>query len=183
MKDYSSEDASDVMVRSDFSMASDDHGSDEYVEGEDGQSADADHGYVELSENEVILKFSVTLMNKLRRSAFEEGIEIDELAGELINEGLAQRAAMDQQRGAPSHLMTRTGYVPPEANGNTHAQPFLSHHQNQGMPHRGGNNRRPPGGNNANGNNRRNNGQQRNGNRGNAVGGRPVNNNRQRGGR
>lgn len=131
---------------------------------EDGEP---EFGYVELSENEVILKFSATLMSRLKRTAYDEGIEIDELAAELITESLAQRAAQDAQRGSPSHLMTRTGYVPPDANGNV-AQPFLSHHQNgnhgQGRP---GQQRRPH-------NNRRN---QQRGNRGGGgnVGRSPMN--------
>lgn len=124
--------------------------------GETGQGESADgaeyedeaydeSGYIELSENEVVLRFSVTLMNKLKRAASDEGIEIDELAGELITEALSQRAILDAQRPGPSHLITRTGYVPPEA-GPTLSQPMLSHHQNnngnqRGQGRRGGNNK------------------------------------------
>ena len=136
---------------------------------EDG-AGDYEPGYVELSENEIVLKFSLNLMNRLKRASYDEGIEIDELAAELITEGLAQRAAQDAQRGAPSHLMTRTGYVPPDANGNV-AQPFLSHHGSGNHAQARPGNRRPNGG-------RRNN-QQRT-NRGGQVGGRPLNHGGQR---
>lgn len=113
------------------------------AEHEDGMYDES--GYIELSENEVVLRFSVTLMNKLKRAAADEGIEIDELAGELITEALSQRAILDAQRPGPSHLITRTGYVPPEA-GPTLSQPMLSHHQNgngnqRGQGRRGGHNK------------------------------------------
>jgi hypothetical protein len=117
-------------------------------EGEEDSVHDADSyddsGFIELSENEVVLRFSITLMNKLKRAAADEGIEIDELAGELITEALSQRAILDAQRPGPSHLITRTGYVPPEA-GPSLSQPVLSHHQNnngnQRGPGRRGNNK------------------------------------------
>ncbi len=116
----------------------------------DGQETEQpiDEGFIELSENEVVLRFSASLMSKLKKTAHAEGLEIDELAGELITESLALRAAADLQRsGGPSHLMTRTGYLPPDANGNSVSQPFLSHHQNgNGHANGRGGNRRNNGG-------------------------------------
>lgn len=116
-------------------------------------------GYIELSDNEVVLRFSVTLMNKLKRAAVNEGIELDELASELITEALAQRAVVDSQRGNPSHLMTRTGYVPPDAQGQTTAQPYLSHHLN--MPNHLSNQNRNNGNRRANQKNKPRSGQRR----------------------
>ncbi len=162
MKDSFVGDSDALMVRSDSVVMDDSEETSEGFEHSEEQEPGEESGYFELSENEIVLKFSVTLMNRLRRSAYDEGIELDELAAELITEGLTQRATQDAQRGAPSHLMTRTGYVPPDANGNV-AQPFLSHHQNGNGQGRGP--RRP-----------NNQGQRRNhqrGNRSGNVGGRP----------
>jgi len=82
---------------------------------------------------------------------------------ELVAEGVARRVFEDAQRPAPSHLMTRTGYVAPDANGNVQ-QPQLSHHGMQGNNrgnHNGHNNRRfnqnNRGGNHFQGRNRQNN--------------------------
>lgn len=140
------QDEGEVSVKPQFFLMNEDQESADYDQGSEG----SDEGYVELSENEVIIKFSVTLMNKLKRSAFEEGLEVDELASELITEGLAQRSILDAQRVGPSHLMTRTGYLPPDANGNSINQPMLSHHQNGMSQGRNAGNRR-------NNNNRRSN--------------------------
>lgn len=144
----------DVSVKSNMFLSGDEDVSEEY----DLEDSEQDGGYIELSENEVVLKFSFSLMNKLRKASYEEGIGIDELAGELITEGLALRAMQDSQASAASHLMTRTGYVPPEANGNMMAQPMLSHHggQNHNRGNRRTNNNGAPG-NNRRGRGNRNN--------------------------
>jgi hypothetical protein len=169
------QDEGEVAVKPQFFLSNDEQDSQDSADYDQGTEG-SDEGYVELSENEVIIKFSATLMNKLKRSAFEEGIEIDELASELITEGLAQRSILDAQRGGPSHLMTRTGYLPPDANGNSISQPMLSHHQNGMAQGRNAGNRRN------NNNNRRSNnrGSRGNGGMGGNSGRPQQNNNRAR---
>ena len=152
MKQYQQE--CEGSVKPEFFLANEEQ---ELSESDDREYSD--DGYIELSDNEVIMKFSITLMNKLKKSAFEEGIEIDELAAELIIEGLAQRAVVDANRPGPSHLMTRTGYLSPDSNGQNMSQPLLSHHQGNGSGNRNVQNRSPRG----RSNNRRGPQQQRNG--------------------
>jgi hypothetical protein len=96
------------------------------------------------SQNQILLTLSYSLMNHVRQVARMEGVFPEDILIELIAEGVTRRAFEDAQRPAPSHLMTRTGYVAPDANGNVH-QPQLSHHGMQGNQrgnHQGNNNRR-----------------------------------------
>ncbi|NBW81269.1 hypothetical protein EBR21_05895 [bacterium] len=96
------------------------------------------------NQNQILLTLSYSLMNHVRQVARMEGVFPEDILVELIAEGVTRRAFEDAQRPAPSHLMTRTGYVAPDANGNVH-QPQLSHHGMQGNQrgnHQGNNNRR-----------------------------------------
>ncbi|MFZ9519149.1 MAG: hypothetical protein ACO3A4_01605 [Silvanigrellaceae bacterium] len=96
------------------------------------------------NQNQILLTLSYSLMNHVRQVARMEGVFPEDILIELIAEGVTRRAFEDAQRPAPSHLMTRTGYVAPDANGNVH-QPQLSHHGMQGNQrgnHQGNNNRR-----------------------------------------
>jgi hypothetical protein len=90
------------------------------------------------SQNQIVLTMSYSLMNQVRQTARMEGVLPEDILIELIAEGVTRRAFEDAQRPAPSHLMTRTGYVAPDANGNVQ-QPQMSHHGMQGN-HRGGQN-------------------------------------------
>jgi len=97
-------------------------------------------------QNQIVLTLSYSLMNQVKQTARMEGVLPEDILIELIAEGVTRRAFEDAQRPAPSHLMTRTGYVAPDANGNVH-QPQLSHHGMQGNGnnrgnHNGHNNRR-----------------------------------------
>ncbi len=83
----------------------------------------------DFSQNQVQLALSWTLMNHLRYLARSEGIPLEDLLVELVSEGVTKRAFETHNRPAPSHLMTRTGYVhhtDPQT-GNM-SQPQLSHH-------------------------------------------------------
>lgn len=99
-------------------------------------------------QNQIVLTMSYSLMNQVRQTARMEGVLPEDILIELIAEGVTRRAFEDAQRPAPSHLMTRTGYVAPDANGNVQ-QPQMSHHGMQGN-HRSGQN-----GQNGQNNNRR----------------------------
>lgn len=121
------------------------------------------------SQNQIVLTMSYSLMNQVRQTARMEGVLPEDILIELIAEGVTRRAFEDAQRPAPSHLMTRTGYVAPDANGNVQ-QPQMSHHGMQGN-HRGGQN-----GQNSQNNNRRYNNNQSS-NRGNHFQGRNRQNN------
>ncbi|MEY3903844.1 MAG: hypothetical protein RL189_3150 [Pseudomonadota bacterium] len=144
-----------------------------YYEGEGYVAADESTGQ---SNNQILLTLSYSLMNQVKQVARMEGVFPEDILIELIAEGVTRRAFEDAQRPAPSHLMTRTGYVAPDANGNVQ-QPQLSHHSMQGHQrgnHQGHNNRRY----NQNGN--------QNGNRGNHFQGRNRQNqfkNKQRNGK
>lgn len=130
-----------------------------YYEGEGFVAADESTGQ---TGNQILLTLSYSLMNQVKQVARMEGVFPEDILIELIAEGVTRRAFEDAQRPAPSHLMTRTGYVAPDANGNVQ-QPQMSHHSMQGHQrgnHQGNNNRRY----NQNGN--------QNGNRGNHFQGR-----------
>jgi hypothetical protein len=127
------------------------YGDDEgYYEGEGFVAADESTGQ---TGNQILLTLSYSLMNQVKQVARMEGVFPEDILIELIAEGVTRRAFEDAQRPAPSHLMTRTGYVAPDANGNVQ-QPQMSHHSMQGH-HRGnhqGNNRRYNQSGNQNGN-------------------------------
>ncbi|NBX15994.1 MAG: hypothetical protein EBR09_01370 [Proteobacteria bacterium] len=153
-------------------------GGEQYAEGYAGNAADASGYYEEegyypeentqgtseyAGQNQIVLTLSYSLMNQVRQVARLEGVFPEDILIELIAEGVTRRAFEDAQRPAPSHLMTRTGYVAPDANGNVQ-QPHLSHHGMQGNQrgnHQGHNNRRFHQ-NNGNNNNRGNHFQNRN---------------------
>ncbi len=136
---------------------------------QDGEGYYEEDGYAgqeaagQFGHNQIVLTLSYSLMNQVRQTARMEGVLPEDILIELIAEGVARRVFEDAQRPAPSHLMTRTGYVAPDANGNVH-QPQLSHHGMQGNNrgnHNGHNNRRfnqnNRGGNHFQGRNRQNN--------------------------
>lgn len=81
----------------------------------------------DFSQNSVNVSFSWSLMNQLRQMSKMEGISVEDLLVELVAEGVTKRAFEDQNRPAPSHLMTRTGYVHSDGTQVT-PQPHLSHH-------------------------------------------------------
>lgn len=85
------------------------------------------------ASNQIVLTLSFSLMSHVREVAYQEGVSAEDILVELVSEGVAKRVFHEQQRPAPSHFMTRTGYVPPEANGNVFAQPVLSHHTSHGQ--------------------------------------------------
>lgn len=114
--------------------------SDEYYDDEAYMSQEQG----QYGQNQIVLTLSYSLMNQVRQTARMEGVLPEDILIELVAEGVTRRAFEDAQRPAPSHLMTRTGYVAPDANGNVH-QPQLSHHGMQGNNrgnHNGHNNRR-----------------------------------------
>lgn len=137
-----------------------------YVEGEEYYEEESVNSVGEnftQNQNQIMLTLSYSLMNHVRQVARMEGVFPEDILVELIAEGVTRRAFEDAQRPAPSHLMTRTGYVAPDANGNVQ-QPQLSHHGMQGNQrgHQQGHN-----------NNRRyNQNNNSNNNRGNHFGGR-----------
>jgi len=92
----------------------------------------------DLSQNSVTLTVSWSLMNQLRNMARMEGISVEALLIELAAEGVAKRVFEDQNRPAPSHLMTRNGYVHDDD-----PQPYMSHHANLRQNHNG--NKKYPG--------------------------------------
>ncbi len=83
--------------------------------------------FVSTESNEFSFNLSRTLVRQLDNMAKYEGISALDLVIELVTEGVARRIAEDQSRPAPSHLMTRNGYVQDQAN----AQPTMSHHNFQ----------------------------------------------------
>ena len=103
----------------------------------DGEETDSNMQSMTLlgnQQNEFSLSLSRTLVRQLENMAKYEGISSIDLMVELVAEGLARRMAEDQSRPAPSHLMTRNGYVQDHA----HTQPTMSHHsfqQNVGNAH------------------------------------------------
>jgi hypothetical protein len=136
---------------------------------QDGEGYYEDDGYAgqeagQFGQNQIVLTLSYSLMNQVRQTARMEGVLPEDILIELVAEGVARRVFEDAQRPAPSHLMTRTGYVAPDANGNVQ-QPQLSHHGMQGNNrgnHNGNNNNRRfnpnnRGGNHFQGRNRQNN--------------------------
>lgn len=82
--------------------------------------------------NQIMLTLSYSLMNHVRSVARQEGVSAEDILVELVAEGVTKRVFEERQRPEPSHFMTRTGYVPPEANGNVRVQPMLSHHVHLG---------------------------------------------------
>lgn len=94
-----------------------------------------------IGQNQIVVTLSYSLMNQVRQTARMEGVLPEDIIVELVAEGVTRRAFEDAQRPAPSHLMTRTGYVAPDANGNV-LQPQLSHHSMQGNNNRQNQNRR-----------------------------------------
>ena len=80
-----------------------------------------------LAANQLFLKLSQSLSYKLKKIANTEGISVEELAKELISEGITQRVISEGNSSSPNHCLTRTGYVPPEIGG--YKAPQLSHHQ------------------------------------------------------
>gem|GEM_PF-4090845 len=101
-----------------------------YAEGQE----EHEEGYVDsngtfqLASNQVLLTLSYSLVSHVRQVARMEGVTAEDILLELIAEGVTKRAFQDFSRPTPSHFMTRTGYVPPEANGNVISQPTMSHH-------------------------------------------------------
>jgi hypothetical protein len=110
---------------------------------EDEHFSDANES-VGQNQNQILLTLSYSLMNHVRQVARMEGVFPEDILIELIAEGVTRRVFEDAQRPAPSHLMTRTGYMAPDVNGNVQ-QPHLSHHgmqMNQRGNHQGHNNNR-----------------------------------------
>lgn len=123
----------------------------EYEEGSYDEGRPASDS--QLAPNQILVTLSYSLMNQLKQTARMEGVSVDDIVIELLSEGATRRMYEDASRPAPSHLMTRTGYVPPDANGNV-MQPSMSHHNfnsqgNGNNQRRGQNNQRR---NNNNGN-------------------------------
>ena len=119
--------------------------SDSYADGvEDDQGGEYSEGdSFALAPNQTLLTLSYSLMSQVRQVARLEGVSPDDILIELIAEGVTKRAFQDMNRATPSHLMTRTGYVPPDMNGNQVAQPNMSHHNQMGVSQgRAGNQRR-----------------------------------------
>ena len=85
------------------------------------------------ASNQIVLTLSFSLMSHVRDVAYQEGVSAEDILVELVSEGVAKRVFHQQQGPAPSHFTTRTGYVPPEANGNVFSQPVLSHHVSPGQ--------------------------------------------------
>ncbi|MEY4065270.1 MAG: hypothetical protein RIR26_1478, partial [Pseudomonadota bacterium] len=118
-----------------------------YLEDENGYYSEEEYASQDqaaYAQNQIVLTLSYSLLNQVRQTARAEGVLPEDILIELIAEGVTRRVFEDAQRPAPSHLMTRTGYVAPDANGNVH-QPQLSHHGMQGNNrgnHNGNNNRR-----------------------------------------
>lgn len=119
----------------------------QYLANDNGYYGDEEYSTQEqaaYAQNQIVLTLSYSLLNQVRQTARAEGVLPEDILIELIAEGVTRRVFEDAQRPAPSHLMTRTGYVAPDANGNVH-QPQLSHHGMQGNNrgnHNGNNNRR-----------------------------------------
>lgn len=92
------------------------------------------------TENDFSVTLSRSLAKQLHNLAKYEGIHSVDLLLELVTEGIARRIMEDQTRPAPSHLMTRNGYVVDQQ----HTQPSMSHHafQSNGNVRDGQNNSR-----------------------------------------
>lgn len=82
---------------------------------------------MENSDSTFSITLSRSLSKQLNNLSKYEGIHSHELVLELVAEGIARRIMEDQTRPAPSHLMTRNGYVQDQMN----AQPSMSHHSFQ----------------------------------------------------
>lgn len=91
-----------------------------------------DESYDDLNPNQVNVTLSYSLMNKVKQMAQQECVSVEFLLTEYISEGVTRRVFEDQNKATPSHLQTRTGYIPPEAQ--QFQQPTLSHHQNMRRP-------------------------------------------------
>ena len=100
---------------------------DHYEEDFDGDDAHSTPVIRDFSQNNVALNLSWSLMNQLRNMSKMEGISVEDLLVELVAEATARRVFEDQTRPAPSHLMTRTGYIHSDIT-QTAPQPHLSHH-------------------------------------------------------
>jgi len=81
-------------------------------------------------ENSLHLSMSYSLVNQIRQMARFEGISVHDLLHELIAEGMGRRQ-MEDSRGQPSHLMTRTGYVPPTENDTYQQRNYYNNNQNR----------------------------------------------------
>lgn len=106
-----------------------DHNNDHNDGDNDGEEYDENESSddVHLAANQLLVTLSYSLTSQVRQMARMEGVNPEDIIIELIAEGVTKRAFDDASRPVPSHLMTRTGYVPPEANGNL-IQPTMSHH-------------------------------------------------------
>lgn len=82
-----------------------------------------------VSPNTLNLTLSWSLMNQIKGLSRSEGITTHDLIIELLSEGVTRRLFEDQSRPAPSHLMTRNGYV---HEGSSGQQPVMSHHATNG---------------------------------------------------
>lgn len=89
----------------------------------------------DFSQNTTSLTFSWSLMNQLRSMSRVEGVSLETLLIELVSEGVAKRVFEDQNRPAPSHLLTRNGYVHTDEREGP-AQPQMSHHMNRSSQNR-----------------------------------------------
>ena len=138
-KDYKEGDdmgqnSSNLKVRSDVSI--------EDIENQNQNTSNASSATSHnqsLSTNELFLTLSQTLASKLRQLAHHEGLSTEDLAKELISEGITQRVIADGNSSLPNHCITRTGYVPSDVGG--YKAPQLSHHQDynshqQKRPHK-----------------------------------------------
>ena len=132
---HADEDESSRYQEVDFNSSQDGNGNGNYSD--DDEDMDDESGEFQLAANQILLTFSYSLVSQIRQTARMEGVTPEDIITELVAEGCTKRAFQDAQRPVPSHLMTRTGYVPPDPNGNV-AQPSMSHHGQQAQgPGRG----------------------------------------------
>jgi hypothetical protein len=124
---------------SDNSEYGDDGQEEQYYEEDLNEESDDGQGDSALAANQMLVTLSYSLMSQVKQMARMEGVGAGDIILELIAEGVTKRAFQEINRPKPSHLMTRTGYVPPEANGNTMAQPMMSHHLQQAQQGNGSN--------------------------------------------
>lgn len=120
--------------------------SEEGYDGEEESYEDEAQNAIQLAPNQVCVTLSYTLMNQVKQMARMEGVSQQDMILELLAESLTRRSYEDASKPMPSHLMTRSGYMGPDANGNQ----MTSHQQQYGNQQNG--NRRQH-----NGNQRRNN--------------------------